>query len=129
MAYEKKIPVDLECPLRLTQSLIGAKWKPCILDELRDDRSLRPSELHHRLPGSSLRALNIQLNELMEDGLVIRKKYPGLQLHTEYQLTETGKSLLPLIDLMIGWGEEHFELFLKKFGSQLISYQQKRKRK
>ncbi len=34
--YERKIPVDLSCPLRLTMSLINSKWKSCILDELRN---------------------------------------------------------------------------------------------
>ncbi len=33
MAYEKKIPVDLDCPLRLTMGLIESKWKSCILVE------------------------------------------------------------------------------------------------
>lgn len=40
--YERKIPIDLDCPLRLTMSLIDSKWKSCILDELRY-RSMRPS--------------------------------------------------------------------------------------
>lgn len=43
--YERKIPVDLSCPLQLTMSLIDSKWKFCILDELRVV-SMRPSELH-----------------------------------------------------------------------------------
>ena len=30
--YERKIPVDLDCPLRLTMSLIDSKWKSCILE-------------------------------------------------------------------------------------------------
>lgn len=47
--YERKIPIDLDCPLRLTMSLIDSKWKSCILDELRY-RSMRPSELHKALP-------------------------------------------------------------------------------
>ena len=43
--YERKIPIDLDCPLRLTMSLIDSKWKSCILDELRY-KPMRPSELH-----------------------------------------------------------------------------------
>ena len=43
--YQRKIPVDLDCPLRLTMSLMGSKWKSCILDELRHG-PLRPSALH-----------------------------------------------------------------------------------
>lgn len=34
MAYNKKIPVDLDCPLMLTLSLIDSKWESCLLDEL-----------------------------------------------------------------------------------------------
>ena len=113
MAYEKKIPIDLDCPLRLTQSLIGSKWKPCILDELRGGQSLRPCELHRRLPDAPPRVLDIQLRELVEDGLVIRKVFPELPPHSEYGLSEMGESLLPLIDHMIVWGESHFDLFKK----------------
>ena len=67
--YERKIPVDLDCPLRLTMSLIDSKWKSCILDELRH-RPLRPSELHKLFPEATPRVLDIQLKELVEDGLV-----------------------------------------------------------
>ena len=31
MAYEKKIPVDLDCPLRLTMSLIESKWNAFLM--------------------------------------------------------------------------------------------------
>ncbi len=44
MAYEKKIPVDLDCPLRLTMSLIESKCKSCILDELRSGEPMRPAK-------------------------------------------------------------------------------------
>ena len=47
--YERKIPIDLDCPLRLTMSLIDSKWKSCILDELRY-QAMRPSELQKALP-------------------------------------------------------------------------------
>ena len=65
MAYEKKIPVDMECPLRLTMSLIDSKWKSCILDELRDGTPLRPSEIHKQLPEAAPRVLDIQLKEMV----------------------------------------------------------------
>lgn len=115
MAYEKKIPVDLDCPLRLTQSLIGAKWKPCILDELRGGKSMRPSELCRRLPGAPGRVIAIQLRELLEDGIVRKRRISESPPHSEYSLTEIGESLLPLIDHMIEWGGRNFDLFLRKF--------------
>lgn len=115
MAYEKKIPVDLDCPLRLTMSLIESKWKSCMLDELRDGKPLRPSEIHKRLPEASPRVLDIQLKEMVDDGLVVKTIYPVLPPKSEYRISELGQSLLPIIDAMMRWGEEHYTLFKKKY--------------
>lgn len=115
MAYERKIPVDLDCPLRLTQSLIGAKWKPCILDELRGGKALRPSELCRHLPDAPPRVLAMQIRELLEDGLISKRQISESPPHSEYNLMETGRSLLPVIDHMISWGALNFDLFVKKF--------------
>ena len=113
--YERKIPVDLECPLRLTMSLIDSKWKSCILDELRH-RTLRPSELHKIFPEATPRVLDLQLKELVEDGLVSKTIYPELPPRSEYSITPLGMTLIPLIDAMIEWGNQHKELFEKKYG-------------
>ncbi len=112
--YERKIPVDLDCPLRLTISLIDSKWKSCILDELRH-RSMRPSELHKALPEATPRVLDIQLKELVDDGLVIKTIYPELPPRSEYSISELGMSLIPIIDAMLAWGEQHMEVFEKKY--------------
>ena len=113
--YERKIPVDLDCPLRLTISLIDSKWKSCILDELRH-RSMRPSELHKALPEATPRVLDIQLKELVDDGLVIKTIYPELPPRSEYSISELGMSLIPIIDSMLMWGEQHMDVFEKKYG-------------
>ena len=118
MAYEKKIPVDMDCPLRLTMSLIESKWKSCILDELRDVNGLRPSEIHKSLPEAAPRVLDIQLKQMVEDGLVSKKIFPELPPRSEYMITDLGKSLLPIIDSMMKWGEEHYDIFVRKYGAQ-----------
>ncbi len=118
MAYEKKIPVDLDCPLRLTMSLIESKWKSCILDELRSGNPMRPSEIHKCLPEAAPRVLDIQLKELVEDGLVNKTIYPELPPRSEYVITPLGLSLIPIIDSMLKWGEDHFEIFEKKYSKQ-----------
>ncbi|MGI6223961.1 MAG: winged helix-turn-helix transcriptional regulator [Prevotella sp.] len=117
MKYTRKIPVDLSCPLRLTISLIGPKWKSCILDELRHGNK-RPSELHKLLPEATPRVLDMQLRELVDDGLVEKKIYAELPPRSEYSITPLGMSLIPIIDAMIQWGDEHHEMLYKKFGSQ-----------
>lgn len=116
MAYEKKIPVDLDCPLRLTMSLIDSKWKSCILDELRSGAPLRPNEIHKRLPEAAPRVLDIQLKELVEDGLVEKTIYPELPPRSEYRITQLGQTLIPIIDLMLKWGTDHFDIFERKYG-------------
>lgn len=91
--YERKIPVDLSCPLRLTMSLINSKWKSCILDELRHG-PMRPSELHKALPEAAPRVLDLQLKELAEDGLVAKTIFAELPPRSEYAITGLGLSLI-----------------------------------
>ncbi len=110
MAYEKKIP-------RLTMSLIESKWKSCILDELRNGTPMRPSEIHKCLPEAAPRVLDIQLKEMVEDGLVTKTIYPELPPRSEYKVTELGLSLIPIIDLMLKWGTEHYDIFERKYGN------------
>ena len=116
MAYEKKIPVDLDCPLRLTMSLIESKWKSCILDELRSGKPLRPSEIHKLLPEAAPRVLDLQLKEMVEDGLVTKTIYPELPPRSEYVISDLGLSLIPIIDSMLKWGQENYHIFEKKYG-------------
>lgn len=115
--YERKIPVDLDCPLRLTMSLIDSKWKSCILDELRY-RSMRPSELHKALPEATPRVLDLQLKELVEDGLVAKTIFPELPPRSEYSITPLGMTLIPIIDAMLEWGKKNKALFEKKYSSR-----------
>lgn len=115
--YKRKIPVDLNCPLRLTMSLIDSKWKSCILDELRN-KPMRPSELHKALPEATPRVLDLQLRELVEDGLVAKIIFPELPPRSEYFITPLGNTLIPIIDAMLEWGTKNKDLFEKKYGAE-----------
>lgn len=116
MAYEKKIPVDLDCPLRLTMSLIDSKWKSCMLDELRDGSRMRPSEMHRRLPEATPRVLDIQLKEMVDDGLVEKDVFAERPPRSEYRISELGETLLPIIDAMLHWGTKNMAIFERKYG-------------
>ena len=100
------------------RSLIESKWKSCILDELRSGNAMRPNKIHKSLPEAAPRVLDIQLKEMVEDGLVAKTIYAELPPRSEYVITELGTSLLPIIDAMLRWGEEHITLFEKKYGSK-----------
>ena len=103
--YNKKIPVDLNCGFRIALEVFGSKWKPYIIYELID-KSLRPSEIARLLPEASERVINQQLKELMLYGVIEKKIINTQNKHSEYSLTELGRSLLPIIDAMRDWGND-----------------------
>lgn len=113
--YERKIPVDLDCPLRLTLSLIGSKWKSCILDELRH-RPMRPSELRRTFPEATPRVLDLQLKELVDDGLASKTIFTGMPPRPVYAITPPGMSLVPVTDAMLQWREKDGELSEREYG-------------
>ncbi len=51
----------------------------------------------------SEKVLSQQLKELIDDGLVERIQYNEIPLRVEYVLTGTGKSIMPVIDLLYTW--------------------------
>lgn len=104
--YERKIPLTIDCGLHLTKEVLNGKWKPALLHAISLGIK-RPSELLRLLPGATRRVLNVQLNELEGHGMVEKKTYPQLPPKVEYSLTAMGFSLLPIIDAMNRWGDEH----------------------
>ena len=52
-------------------------------------------------------SLGITLKELEADQLVHREEYPQIPPKVEYSLTERGKSLIPILDQMCEWGDNH----------------------
>ncbi len=95
-----------DCPVTLTIQVMGRKWKPLILYYLKEGTK-RFSELHRDIPEASKKMLTSQLRELEADGIVHRKVYASVPPHTEYRITEYGKSLSQLLELMAAWGLQH----------------------
>ncbi|MCM8711517.1 helix-turn-helix transcriptional regulator [Clostridium sp. SYSU_GA19001] len=101
---EKEVNVR---PFAYAISLINGKWKMHILFWLWKREILRYSELKRALGKVTHKMLSNQLKELEEDGLVIRKEYPQVPPKVEYYLSETGKSLMPILSAVCKWGNEH----------------------
>lgn len=96
------------CPVEATISLIGGKYKAVILWHLMNN-TLRYSEIHRKMPHATDKMLTQQLRELEKDGLITRTVYPVVPPKTEYNLTEFGKSLVPILDAMCNWGENYLK--------------------
>jgi len=97
---------ESNCPVEATLDLIGGKYKALILWHLSDG-ILRFSELRSRIPKATPKMLTQQLRELEEQSLIHREVYPVIPPKVEYSLTETGKSLLPILVAMRDWGAEY----------------------
>lgn len=93
------------CPVEATLDLIGGKYKALILWHLSDGE-LRFSELRQRISKATPKMLTQQLRELESQDLIHREVYPVIPPKVEYSLTETGRSLMPILVAMRDWGAE-----------------------
>jgi DNA-binding HxlR family transcriptional regulator len=106
--YKKKIPVELNCGLDLAKEVLFGKWKIHLLYFISQGIK-RPGELQRKIPNAARRVLNVQLNQLEEHGLISKKIYPELPPKVEYELSELGQSVLPIITAFGKWGDENQE--------------------
>ena len=91
------------CPVEATLELIGGKYKALILWHLSQG-ILRFSELRQVIKGATPKMLTQQLRELEAQNLIHREVYPEIPPKVEYSLTDTGRSLMPILVAMREWG-------------------------
>lgn len=102
MAYKRKIEKDIRCPLEYGLDVFGGKWKSRILCVLADG-PLRYSVLRREMTDISDPALASALKELQADGLVIRRQYEEIPPRVEYELTDKGQSVIPVLQTICKW--------------------------
>jgi DNA-binding HxlR family transcriptional regulator len=91
------------CSVEATLSVIGGLWKAVILFHLLDGKK-RFGELSRLVPGATQRMLTLQLRELEGDGVISRTVFPEVPPRVEYELTDFGRSLEPVLLTMRDWG-------------------------
>ena len=103
MQEKRELPA---CPVETTLMLIGDKWKVLILRDLMPGTK-RFGELKKSVGNVSQKVLTAQLRDMEENGLVSRQVYAEVPPRVEYTLTETGRSLKPILDSMVAWGTDY----------------------
>lgn len=78
-----------------------------ILYTLMEFGIVRFNEMKKYIGDISYNTLSHSLKELEADGLVHREEYPQIPPKVEYSLTERGKSLIPILDMMCEWGDNN----------------------
>ena len=97
------------CPVETTLSLIGNKWQVLILRDLVLNGTMRFKELQRSIGTISQKVLTSNLRTMEDAGLVHREVFPEVPPRVEYSLTETGKTLKPVLDAQWAWGESYKE--------------------
>lgn len=102
---------EYNCEKELTMSIISGKFKVVILWHLGHEGTHRYGQLFRLFKNISNRILTKQLRELEQDDIIGRIIYDELPARVEYYITERGKSLLPIVDLLFDWGKENMHYY------------------
>ena len=93
------------CSVAATAEVSGGKWTALLVHDLSEGPR-RFSELEHSCPGISPRTLSERLRTLEADGIVLRRSYAESPPRVEYELTDKGVALLPIIREMRRFGRQ-----------------------
>jgi len=110
------------CPVEATLDVIGGKWKGVILYHLMTGTK-RFGELRREIPSVTQQMLTAQLRELEQAGVVYREVYREVPPKVEYSLTDFGRTIAPIVNLMYDWGVHYMtgeaQAVQEKCGSKL----------
>jgi DNA-binding HxlR family transcriptional regulator len=101
----KKLSVVVDCPIDTTINVVKGKCKAEVI--LKINEGLNRFGLLKKEITISTKLLAIQLNELEEDGIVVKQKNDHNPLETSYQLTADGSKLCNIIQEIKKWGTDY----------------------
>ncbi|MBE3560834.1 MAG: helix-turn-helix transcriptional regulator [Ktedonobacteraceae bacterium] len=106
MATKPPTQLTHACPrYEHAAALLGKRWTGLLLHALLGGPR-RFSELTTLVEGLSDRVLSDRLRELEAEGVVRRVVYPEIPVRVEYQLTEKGYALKPVVDAIHDWADQ-----------------------
>ncbi len=101
------------CPIRNVVSRFGNKWSFLIILLLSENGSTRFGQLGKLIPDISTKVLSNTLRVLEADGLLKRTVFPEVPVRVEYELTDTGRSLVPIILSLTEWAQSHMSSIMQ----------------
>lgn len=103
----KPKPETIKLGAEKALGVVSNQWFIVIVHALMRGK-LRFSELHRAIPGVSKKVLTQTLRNMERDGFVSRTVFPVVPPHTEYELTSLGESIVPPLQGLCRWANEHF---------------------
>lgn len=109
---EKNSIIEI-CPIRNVVARFGNKWALLIIHILNENGCTRFNQLGKLIPDISTKVLANTLHTLEADGLVLREVFPEVPIRVEYSLTETGLSLVPIINQLTDWAMQNMDPIMR----------------
>ncbi|HEX5283247.1 MAG TPA: helix-turn-helix domain-containing protein [Bryocella sp.] len=97
-----------QCPIDAMLSVIDGRWKGTILWRLSDG-PMRTGELRRSIPGITERMLIRHLQELVQDGILIRRQEAAVPPCVRYSISKYGMTLVPVLEIICTWGRKHLQ--------------------
>lgn len=96
-----------ESPLARSLDLFGDKWTLLIIRDIGFEGKTTYKELVSMSEKIATNTLAERLNKLVEEGILTKTRSERHKLVFNYNLTEKGKSLLPVVKTISEWGAKN----------------------
>ncbi|WP_406304417.1 helix-turn-helix transcriptional regulator [Streptomyces sp. NBC_00879] len=101
-------PVEQACPINPVIDLVFSRWTTPILWVLEHHGRLRFNQLQRHLPTITPKVLTQRVRQLERDGLIIRTYHAEIPPRVEYEISNLGRTLVPLFGAITDWSQAHF---------------------
>ena len=98
---------DIRNPLEYILDLFSGKWKSRILSVLANADNLRYGEIKSRIDNITDAVLAASLKKLISSQMILRQSYDEIPPKVEYSLSEKGRSIIPIFEMISKWGEKY----------------------
>ena len=98
---------DLKCPVARALDIIGERWTMLILRDLFREGPRKFADFEQSLTGISATTLSARLKKLEQHDILARRFYADHPPRAEYLLTDKGRTLGPILKLLLDWGTKH----------------------
>lgn len=105
MTITKRTQQKQWCPITRVAEILGDRWCLLILRELAGGPQ-RFKSLKSNIPGISMDQLTRKLDQLCGHFMIVRQEFSEAPPRVEYQLTEKGRSFLPVLRRIFLWGSQ-----------------------
>jgi DNA-binding HxlR family transcriptional regulator len=93
------------CPIAAAMEVVGERWALLVVREIALGAT-RFGDIV-RGTGAPRDRVAARLKSLEQAGVLTRVRYQSAPPRHDYQLTESGHALVPVLDALLAWGKDH----------------------